>query len=266
MKCYVIPPLNNLDLIRLGDRAFCLTQLYINNENYRNYFKQLKSEGWWITMDSGVGDFNPVTQDQLFDAMKDLLPSEIIPLDVLFDKEATLKNLEDFIGRMAEENLLSDIEIFACPQGATKEDWIECYKQMLENPYVATIGFSKIAVPFAFLGKKNDEGIAEARNMAYDYLVANDLLKKPIHCLGQGDPREFAHYKSPLMRSTDSCYTVLAAMNGIKFKEGNFTRIKTPHTYFDSTVTEEQVIVAKDNVEFLRTQLTAHPLVEQIEK
>lgn len=255
MKIYVIPPNNNLELMHLGDSYFCLAQHYIKNEEYRSFFKARVAEGKWVTLDNGAGDFALITEDLLFDCMKDLRPSEVIPPDVIFDKDATLANLDSFIGRMAEENLLSDIEIFACPQGATKEDWLECYKSMLNNAYVATLGLSKIAVPFAFLGKKNDEGIAEARNLCYDYLVENGLLTKPIHCLGQGDPREFAHYESLMMRSTDSCYTVLAAMNDIKFKEGNFTRIKTPHIYFESSVTPEQIAVAADNVEFLRTQL-----------
>jgi hypothetical protein len=257
MKCYIIPPNSNLDLMHLGDSFFCLAQHYIKNEEYRNFFKARVAEGKWVTLDNGAGDFALITEDILFDCMKDLRPSEVIPPDVIFDKDTTLKNLEQFIGRMAEEDLLSDIEIFACPQGATKEDWIECYKSMLENPYVATLGFSKIAVPFAFLGKKNDEGIAEARNMAYDYLVENNLLTKPIHCLGMGSPEEFSHYTSPLMRSSDSCNTVWSAMNDIKFKEGNFTRIKTPHDYFERTVTDAQIAVAKDNVEFLRSQFPA---------
>ena len=249
--------------MHLGDSYFCLAQHYVKNEEYRRFFKARVAEGKWVTLDNGAGDFALITEDVLFDCMKDLMPSEVIPPDVIFDKDTTLKNLDQFIDRMAVENMLDKVEVFACPQGATKEDWLECYKTMSDNAFVATIGFSKIAVPFAFLGKKNDEGIAEARNMCYDYLVANDLLKKPIHCLGQGDPREFAHYTSPLMRSTDSCYTVLAAMNDIKFKEGNFTRIKTPHTYFESTVTEEQIKVAIDNVAVLRSQFQKLPAEAQ---
>lgn len=260
MKCYVIPPNSNLELMHLGDSYFCLAQHYIKNEEYRNFFKARVAEGKWVTLDNGAGDFALITEDILFDCMKDLRPSEVIPPDVIFDKDTTLKNLEQFIGRMAEENLLSDIEIFACPQGATKEDWLECYKEMLNNAYVATIGMSKIAVPFAFLGKKNDEGIKEARNMAFDYLQSQNLLQKPLHFLGMGDPTEFAHYaNSPFARSTDSCNTVWSAMNNIKFKEGNFTRIKTPHDYFDRTITEAEISIAKDNVEFLRTQLMVEP-------
>ena len=45
MDIYCISPSAHLDLTKLGQRAFCLTQLYIKDENYRNYFKQLKSEG-----------------------------------------------------------------------------------------------------------------------------------------------------------------------------------------------------------------------------
>ena len=165
MEFYIIPPSSNLDLIRLGQRAFCLTQLYVKNEEYRKYFQQLKSEGWWITMDSGIGDHNPVTQDVLFEAMKDLMPSEVIPVDTLFNKYETLQNLDDFIKRLIQESLLDKVEIFACPQGQTKEEWLECYTEMLSNPHVKTIGMSKLAIPYTWNGNaSNDQGITEARH------------------------------------------------------------------------------------------------------
>lgn len=190
MQFYTIPVSNQLELIKLGDRAFCLTQLYIKDENYRNYFKQLKKDGWWITMDSGVGDHDPVDQDTLFEAMKDLMPSEVIPVDTLFNKEETIANLEDFIIRMRKEDLLDKIEIFGCPQASTLEGWMECYIYMLNHPLVKTIGLSKITVPKVFMNSLNDVNIMESRHECVDVLLENDLVRKPLHFLGMGNPSE----------------------------------------------------------------------------
>lgn len=152
---------------------------------------------------------------------------------------------------------LDSVELFGCPQGATKEDWLECYNVMLEDENVKVIGLSKIAVPYAFREAKNDQFIMESRHECYDYLVANNLLRKPIHCLGAGDPREFAYYQNnPLMRSTDSCFSIWNAMCNISWKDGDFSRIKTAHDYFDRTLTDSEAILAENNIEFLKENLS----------
>lgn len=256
MEFYVIPPNNHLELMHQGQRYFCLAQHYIANKEYRDFFKARVAEGKWVTLDNGAGDFALITEDILLDCVKSLRPSEVIPPDVIFDKETTLKNYYSFIERLRNEDLLDKVEIFACPQGTTKEDWIECYKTFLADPLVKTIGLSKIAVPFAFLGKKDDEGIAEARNLCYAFLKENNLLQKPLHCLGMGSPKEFLFYENEsYIRSTDSCYSCLSAINGFDWTKEQFTRIKTPHDYFERTMSQEQIALAKSNADWFRNLL-----------
>lgn len=256
MNNYVIPPNNHLDLMHLGDRYFCLAQIYINNPAYRAFFKEQKRLGKWVTLDNGAGDHAMITEDILFECMIDLMPSEVIPPDTLFDKDTTLKALDSFIERMKAADLLDKIEIFACPQGSDQCEWLNCYYSMLENPHVKTIGMSKLAIPHAWIGQTStDQGIKEARNQCFFYLKEENLLKKPLHFLGMGDPTEFAFYEGhPMCRSTDSCNVVWSAMNDIRFTEGNFTRIKTPHDYFERSISPEIIPIIYQNAQFLRTQ------------
>lgn len=257
MQAYIIPPNKNLDLMHLGDgRYFCLAQIYYTNQEYRTFFKEQVKRGKWVTLDNGAGDHALITEDILFDCMLDLMPSEVIPPDVLFDSETTLKNLDSFISRMQDANLLSKIQIFACPQGEDRNAWLSCYEKMLVNPHVSTIGMSKLAIPHTFIGQTStDQGIKEARNEAFALLKEYGWLQKPLHFLGMGDPTEFAAYKNePMARSTDSCNTVWSAMNDIDFTMGDFTRIKTPHDYFDREVSKTALPLAYQNIQFLRSQ------------
>lgn len=257
MQIYIIPPLANPELMAQGDRIFVLCQHYLKNEGYRKAVKDYQDRGYWITLDNGAGDHDTISPQELLEVTKELMPNEVIPLDILFDTEQTLKNLDEFIEMMREAELLDKVEIFSCPQGATKEDWLYCYKQMLANPHVKTIGFSKIAVPHAWGTGKEDQGIMEGRHACYDELMEADLIQKPIHCLGAGDPREFLKYKNnPLMRSTDSCFSVWAAMCGTDWSEGDFERIKTPKEYFHLTPLSEDIELAKRNIAFLRQIVT----------
>ena len=256
MDFYVISPVSNLEPMRLGDRIFVLAHLWVQFPEYRKFINNLIEEdpNTWITLDNSAAERALVTEDVLIDICHELLPSEVIAPDVLFDKDATIENAIKFRDRMESSGLLSLIDIFFCPQGKTKEDWLEAYQWGLEQDWIQTIGFSKIAIPQAWLPEwKDDQGIKEARHMAYDYLKERDMLKKPIHCLGQGDPTEFAYYDHPAMRSTDSVYPVWAALNGQDFRVDHTTRIPTPHSLLETYgMSGADMELIKKNVQFLR--------------
>lgn len=259
MEFYVIPPLSKLELMNKGNRIFVLTQLWKKSEEYRNFILDQKAQGKWITLDNGAGDHDTTTtQEELLMIVKELLPNEVIPIDVLFDYEATVYNLDRFVELMRGEDLLDKVEIFGCPQGRNKEEWLKSYRYMLKHPFVKTIGLSKITVPYVYDTGKDDKGIMEGRHLCFEELKELDLLQKPIHCLGAGDPREFLKYiNEPLMRSTDSCFTVWSAMNGIDWHEGEFLRIPTPREYFDLEITDKEVELAVFNINFLKKVLNA---------
>lgn len=256
MDIYVIPPVSKLSLMNEGDRFFCLCQLYLKHPKYREFFKQKVKDGAWVTLDNGAGDHDIVSERDLYKIMADLHPSEVIPPDFLFDGITTIRTFERFVRQVIDYNHVTSkqaIEIFACPQGKTESDWLFVYRYFLDNPMVNTIGFSKIAVPFAFFNATGDTQIKEARNYAYQLLKGKNLIRKPIHLLGMGDPREMELYlKDPLIRSTDSCNTVWSAMNGISFFDGNFDRVPTPKDYFDRTLTDFDENLALNNIKWFK--------------
>jgi len=262
MDFYVISPVSDLTPMNLGDRIFALAHLWVQFPHYREFILQKKEEGYWITLDNSAAERALVTEDVLIEVCKELMPNEVIAPDVLFDKHATIQNAMYFHARMLMEGLIDKIDIFFCPQGATKEDWLEAYEWGLQQEWIDCIGFSKIAIPNAWMSDdhfsnlrtyQDDQFIKEARHAAYDYLKERDMLKKPIHCLGQGDPTEFAHYNHPMMRSTDSVFPVLAASLGQDFRIDHETRTPTPHNFletYDMSKVDKELI--KANVEFLK--------------
>lgn len=256
MDVYVISPLSNLEPMKLGQRIFALAHLWMQSAEYRAFILDRKEEGYWITLDNSAAERALVTEDVLIEICRELMPDEVIAPDVLFDKDATIVNAIDFRNRMDEEGLLGTIDIFFCPQGKTKEDWLTAYKWAIAQPWIDVIGFSKIAVPNAWLENyTDDQGIKEARHMAYDYLKEEGLLVKPIHCLGQGDPTEFAYYDHPMMRSTDSVYPVFAASLGQDFTVDHTTRTPTPHNFLETfDMTNVDINLVKSNVQFLINQ------------
>lgn len=259
MKFYVIPPNNHLDLMDHGDSYFCLAHHYVRDNNYKEHFLNLRSQEprVWITLDNSAAEHSLVTEQVLLDIVSELKPDEVIAPDVLFDKQQTLANLNLFAIKMVETGFIKHTNLFGCPQGQNKKEWLDCYKQMNENPLVSTIGLSKIAVPKCWNDATGDTQIALSRNQCVQELKECNLLNKPLHLLGMGEHTEYDYYlknKISNIRSSDSCYTVLAALNKISFKEGNTTRIPTTNEYFETTLTEEQMSLAKNNIELLKNK------------
>lgn len=237
-----------------GNRFFCLAHFYVKYEHYREKFLELrKNSKNFITLDNSAAEKSLVTEDVLIGIVKELKPDEVIAPDVLFDKQQTLTNLFSFTQKMKKEQLLLHTKIFACPQGNTREEWLDCYKQMMNNLDVATIGLSKIAVPRCWANEQHEDvGIKESRRECVKFLMDNHLIKKPLHLLGMGDPTEYEVYTHKLIRSTDSCYTVLAAWHGVDFASGDLRRIPTTNDFYEHKLDEDQYSLALKNIDFLR--------------
>jgi hypothetical protein len=256
MDFYYIPPRSQNELMHNGDRYFCLAQQYLSDDKYAAFFQNLSDDAW-VTLDNGAGDHDLVTEDALFKVMKELIPNEVIPPDILFDHTKTRQNAIAFYERMVKEELDDKIEVLFCPQGKNQLDWLTSYVWALERDWIKTIGLSKISVPQAFLGVKGDVGIMEARHNCFNYLKVHGLIQKPMHLLGMGDPREFQYYQQfeegAYIRSSDSCNSIWSAINQLDWTEEKFERVPTPKDYFDrDELTDKQRTVFENNVDFLK--------------
>lgn len=255
MKLFVTPPIAHLELSELGNNNFyVLAQLWKHNKKYREYTQKAKEEGRFLILDSGVGDEGEVIEkEELFEITKIIRPNEVIPTDVLFDTHHTIDNCLWFIEQIKKEQI-EDVDIFACPQGSNCREYLMCYDFFEKHKNIKTIGWSKKAIPHIFYpSKKRDQNIKESRIALFNHFHATEGLKKPVHCLGMGDPTEFKAYKlNTMMRSTDSCYPILAAIKGIELGKDEFKRVPTPKNYFDLKMTKKQIELAKRNVEFVK--------------
>jgi hypothetical protein len=268
MDCYIIPPVKNLELANEGDRFFCLAQLYKKYDFYRHFFKQKVANKDWVTLDNGAGDHDIVTKNELFEIMADLKPSEVIPPDFIGDGVKTIMSLEDFVRSMRDAGHLKTIQVLGCPQGNSKADWLFTYRYMLAHSHVNTIGLSKISATKLFYegasSMSTDLYVKQGRQECFYHLLNNNLLKKPIHFLGMGNPIEFDTYFESvqriselreILRSTDSCNTVWSGMNKRLFEKGEFDRVPTPKDYFEKEMSQEDILRARLNISWFRKQL-----------
>lgn len=259
MKFFVLPPISNLELMYEGTAGyFVLAHLYQTSQTYREFVDNIrvKDPDAFILLDNGAAEQSLVTEDVLLNLVEQIKPTEVIAPDVLNNYSDTMSNALSFIVKMKEREYDEFTNVFYCPQGDNMAEWMNGYMFALNNENISTIGLSKIALPHCMFGASKDQRIAESRSRVVEGLAKLDLLKKPLHLLGAETPLEFANeaYTHPMVRSTDSCFSVWSAMNGQDWdikEPSDLKRIPTPHDYFERTMTEEQIELALSNIKEL---------------
>jgi hypothetical protein len=247
----LIPPTPNLSEALKGDRFFCLAHLVLKNPEYAKFYKD-RPKGTFLVLDNGAAEGEDLTVDELLEAIELVNPDEVIAKDVLLNGRKTIVESEIFIGRVQKK--YPNIKIMAVPQGSNFQEWLECYVYFLLCPGVDTIGLSKISVPHCFKDVVKTTDISKCRQFCVLTLFKHELLEKPIHLLGMGDPNEYSAYVNlPCIRSTDSAYSFVAAKHNQVFStQPLMTRFDTEHSYFDECLTTEELCVADFNIKYLR--------------
>ena len=250
MKFFSIPPINHLDLMEINDRYFCLAHL-CENKDYLEYFKKKSEEGKFVIIDNGAAEKSLVNTEYLLNLIKTIRPTEIIAPDILFDCDKTLEELGAFQEKWNDLEYKPDV--MGVPQGDNPESYLACYLEMLHNSFVKTIGLSKISIPKSFAEITGSYSVSVNRRYLIKLLNELDLIKKPLHLLGMRNPNEYKAYKHDLIRSSDSCYTILSAINNKTLKDIQDDINETPENYFHLILTNKQLELAKLNINTLNT-------------
>lgn len=262
---FVIPPVNHLELADTKyDAVYALAHLCLEekNEDYQDYidfFKEKARQGYHVILDNGAAEKSLVTTDVLVDLVDEINPTEVIAPDVLYDADATIENLKSFKDALGDR----DVDIFGCPQGDNILAYLRCYHHMLNDDNVSTIGLSKLTIPHIMKDIVGFKDVAKNRLSLVQLLDGIDFLTKPIHLLGMRNPHEFKHYTDeeyPMIRSTDSCFTILSATRDQLFEdiaEDDLVEDGTPEEYFYQSLSPEEIAKAKKNIKWMQVTIDA---------
>jgi hypothetical protein len=197
MKLINIYPLGNLGMHYGQDMHMFLTHLVEDYPFYADFARDVK--GYKILDNSLIELGGAVDLRRVLIAADYIHADEIILPDVFQQGPETLEAVEEAIKEIRE--IYPDgcpYKLMAVAQGRTVEEWHECYKSLLNNPYVDVIGIPKV------LAKLHPQGrpyfVNELCNLKY----------KPHHLLGLWYSfTELNEYKK--FDDIRSCDTVLLA-------------------------------------------------------
>lgn len=236
----------------LNDYDFILFHLYKNNNVYKEYYKQNKSNNRFTILDNSAYEFyvkgEELDVESYVDTICELNPNLYILPDVLMDKEKTLNGVFKFLKEYKDKiESKTDSKPLAVVQGNSEEEFMECLLQYRDN------GISNIAIPFHnsfFLDIKPDEYIlndfgSEFGKINKDHKYAMGRIQwviknkyilnlfDHVHFLGSHCPLEKVYYKD--YQSMDTGYPVKLGMVGEKL----FREREKPNIIIDEFIDEE---------------------------
>lgn len=214
MKLAFITTENNLKLSNEGDIDFCLAQIALKNEKYKDWYsKRGYSNKWrfaYTILDNGAAENELIPNDEYVKLALEMNVDEIIVPDVIGDFEKSIIMLYEFLGKYGWGLHKNDIKIQAVIQGKNQKEYEEYYDILLGEPTVDVIG-----IPFRMNINAIGNTVEVQRTNARINFVKNiEIVKKSIHCLGCNSPREIIELnKIPYIRSCDSKLMVRYGLN-----------------------------------------------------
>ena len=224
--------------IWLNDYDFVLFHLYINSDEYKEYYKTIRKTNPQRTMilDNSAYEFyvkgETLDVDKYVQTINELKPDYYILPDVLMDQQLTLSGVEDFI---ENHSINCDAKPLAVVQGSTEEEMLECmnvykqtglndicipfhnsfYKDMSLDPeLVSTFGKAYKLNPVNSLTEDMKYAAGRVQFIMNNYVKLEDF--NYIHLLGSHCPFEKFFYRDSVISSMDTGYPVKLAMKRIR--------------------------------------------------
>lgn len=254
MKVGLIPPIAHLNEFGQGEFHLILSHLLDTQPEYRNHYRDQASQGAFLLLDNSAHELG-IGQDPeiLLGQADDVGASEIACPDALFNADLTIEMTTRALRLYKkEESFLDDrgIRLMIVPQAESIWEWGQCLKSLMKvhqhhfpgTPF--TVGVSKDY-------EKWPGGVPNLIARFVD--PARDIFEFDVHLLGWGRHLHVLSALSarfPWIRSTDSAKPFVYAYKDLwlTLTSESPTYPTRPANYFDLVLSEEQLLIAKNNV------------------
>lgn len=237
------------------DYDYALVHLFEEDNEYYNLFKRSVEEGNEVLLDNSIFELGiSFDGDKYYKWINELQPTWYIIPDVLEDKDATLRKMDEWQSKYKIDSTIQSIGVV---QGKDYKEIVESYKEISTR-------VDKIAISFDYSFFDMDP----TYNRYYNYMLGriNTIHRmncdgiidtsKPHHLLGCGLPQEFKAYTGlKWIDSIDTSNPVVHGINSIRYEDnGLFFKISTKLIdYMNCEIAPEQLSDIKYNMEKFRS-------------
>lgn len=236
------------------DYDYALVHLFEEDKEYYNLFKQSVEEGNEVLLDNSIFELGTSFDgDTYYKWINELNPTWYIIPDVLEDKDATLRKMDEWQTKYK----ISNVSTIGVVQGKSYKELVECYKEIVSR-------VDKIAISFDYSFFDLDPSY----NKYYNYMMGRIKTihrmncdgiintNKPHHLLGCGLPQEFKAYTGlKWIDSVDTSNPIVHGINNIRYDDTGLS-VKVPTKlieYMNSGITLEQLSDIRYNMLMFRS-------------
>ena len=212
-----------------------LAQVYLQDEEYADFFKARRVLGDDIILDQGAAELGAAIDEELIMKIaEDLRPTIVVAPDVIHSGFETVLRTGAFIGKYEAQLRSWDIKIMAVPQGENSAVYLSCFMLFNTSPKIDWLGISKFHP-------------ADFGNRAKLLSSLEEFVTKPCHLLGVGglvsdlvEERKFEFVKS-----NDTAKAIKLALQGLTLAEGD--KRKPVKDYFGCILPNRELV--RQNIE-----------------
>jgi hypothetical protein len=219
----------------ISDYMFVLLHKAIEDPVYFRKAGEYRDAGGMVYLDNSCFELGAsLDNETLFEYYERLQPDIVILPDVLGDREATLTRTFDFL----KDYPSTIANSMAVAQGATEDELIKCYKEMVSYRNQSGERIAMIGIPFVYRWVDRDPYVqTQARISLLHRMVTEDIIDMDVlhHLLGTWQAREFAEYARKeyyWIYSIDTSNPIMAAIDGDVY--GSQGLVYKPRATFDS--------------------------------
>ena len=213
----------------------------LDNQQYGKFYLGFVRNKGQLIMDNGVYERGePLPINLMLTYARIFKPKEIVLPDMVYDKDKTIYLMNESLRSMSPDEI-DDYSIMGVVQGKDKQDWIECFNWVNDNPKITTMGIHIKRLFSSPYWDSYEEGL--------DYIVTNK--RKRVHILGLNTKAlpYIIKYKQHL-RSVDSKLPVKAGATGLNLKEKK-SDYKMYSFDFNMEIPSPYMKIVKQNIKYL---------------
>lgn len=227
-------------------------QRVLQDEQYRQFFREQAEDGASIVVDNGVFDLgDSLAAEDLISAARAVAADEIILPDVMRDGAATVRASD---AAAVEFSKYSDgLRFCVVVHGADHDDWRHCLEAFTEREYVGAM-----ALPASRKPVTGAVGPANDRILAAQYLADNGHLStdRIYRMLGLG---RLGHLELAVQRhhdwiaSVDCATPVILGSMGVRMLPGGpYEKVPTPRVETIDYIDPQRFGLIQENIATVR--------------
>ena len=147
MKLAIIQPTSTLGSIGAwNDYHLCLAQQVLKDQEYTEFYRDLKQRGDFIILDNGKAEGVSLTDEELLEAVNRLDPTVVVAPDIIGQGAESLEVTLDFLDWM---DTRSSVAVMGIPHlnGQDVDSFYRHFEILEADSRITMIGISKYAVP-----------------------------------------------------------------------------------------------------------------------